>query len=221
VSDPKELELNTILEAPPAPETPVTAVDGAIFTGDTVALVMAKFAVIEQFLQLLTRDCSFNDFTREVLLSIMKVVKSEAGSILELDYRHSTIFFRAIVGQSSDRLTGFVIPLGQGIVGYVAESRQPLVVSNLEENKHHLKSIEKAVGFETRNLVAVPIIVRGRVYGVLELLNRVGEPDYTAVDVELLKYLCEMAAKAIEVRMMLAWSRSQGQAGGAAAGDAA
>ena len=53
------------------------------------------------------------------------------------------------------------------------------MVSDVAENKMHLKAIQDAVGFEARNLVAVPIVIRGRIFGVLELLNRIGEHDFT------------------------------------------
>ncbi len=204
-NDEPTLDFLPALELPPGPDSPVTQV-GQLFNEDAIALTVAKFSVLEALMRNLTKPIGFNDFVREVLLSIMKVVKSEAGSILELDHVNQTFFFRAVVGQSSDRITRFVIPAGKGIVGHVAESRQPLVVDNIKENEIHLKSIQNAVGFETRNLVAVPIVVRGKVYGVLELLNRVGEENYTRHDVELLNYLCEMAAHAIELRLMIAWS---------------
>jgi GAF domain-containing protein len=208
--DSPELALEMTLEAPPtAAAEPATQLGGSmsgLLGDDTALLTAAKFSLVEAFLRQITRDQSFGDFLREILLASMKVVKSEAGSLLEVDHERNSIFFRSTVGTSSDRVSGFVIPMGQGIVGHVAESRRPLVVANVAENKLHLKSIQDAVGFETRNLVAVPIVIRGRIYGVLELLNRVGEPDYTPADVELLAYACEMAAKAIEARLMIAWS---------------
>ena len=112
---------------------------------------------------------------------------------------------RPATGVSSDRVVKFVIPMGQGIVGYVAESKQALNISNVDDEKKHLKAISEAVGFEARNMVALPIVIRGRVFAVVELLNRVGEDRYTEADLELLKYVCEKAARACEVRMMLNW----------------
>jgi GAF domain-containing protein len=195
----------TVLEAPPKPESPNAGASVGLFEHDSMAITASKFAIVEALLTSVTRDQTYKDFCREMLLSMMKVVKSEAGSIFEVDPNANSLFFRAVVGTSSDRLGNFVIPMGQGIVGFVAESRRPLVVANVNENRMHLKAIQDAVGFETRNLIALPIVVRGKIYGVLELLNRVGEADYTPADVELLSYACEMAAKAIEARLMIAW----------------
>ena len=177
-----------------------------MFPAEGLAGTSRRLAAVEAFLDLLTRDYKFGDFVREILRATMKAVPSEAGSILELDWKNESLFFRAVEGQSADRVNSFVIPFGQGIVGHVAESRQPMVVNDMAENRVHLKSIQDAVGFPTRNLVAVPIVIRGKVFGVLELLNRVGESDYSPDDIELLQALCEHAGKAIEVRLMLAWA---------------
>ena len=194
------------LEAPPGQEPVSGIVNTELFGSESLAIVASKLHIAEAFLRLASKDCKFNDFTRELLLTAMKVVKSEAGSLFELDTKTNMISFRAVAGTSSDKVVGFSVPMGQGIVGYVAESRQPLAVADTAENKIHLKKIDDAVGFKTRNLVALPILVRGQLYGVLELLNRVGEGGYTKQDIELLTYCADMAAKALEIRFMIAWA---------------
>lgn len=199
----------TLVEAPPAFDSTSASAVTALFSEDSLAITMGKVSALEAFLTAATRNTSFSEFIRDILVAIMGVVKSEAGSILEADQSNSSLFFRSVVGTSSDRVVNFVIPFGQGIVGHVAESRLPLMVDDVSDNSFHLKSIAKAVGFETRNLIALPIVIRGRVYGVLELLNRIGEKTYSTNDIELLTYLCSMAAKIIELRLMIAWSRAQ------------
>ena len=199
-----------ILESPPSAESGGMT---ELFSNEALPLVNSKLTVVESILGMLTRDYTFNDFMREILLAMMKVVKSEAGSLLEIDHQRGKMFFRSMVGRVSDQLGHFEIPVGQGIAGYVAESRQPLVVANVEENKLHLRQIGDAVGFEARNMVALPLVVRGKVYGVIELLNRVGEETYTEQDVELLVFCSQAAAKAIEVRLMLAYAIQTGKTG--------
>ena len=204
------INLEMILEAPPEGGSPAVGLGSspmsALFGDDSQMQTAAKFTIIESFFKSLTKDQGFGDFMRDLLLTTMKVVKSEAGSILEVDHHKNALFFRTVVGSSSDLVAKFVIPMGQGIVGHVAESRRPLIVSDVSGNERHVKEIQDAVGFKARNLVALPIIVRGRIYGVMELLNRIGESEYSPTDVEFLTYVCEMAAKAIEIRLMISWS---------------
>ena len=172
---------------------------------EDVARLASKLSMMEELFRLMTADLKFQDFIREILLAVMKNVKCEAGSILEVNHDKKAIFFRAAAGMSSDRIMHFLIPMGKGVVGYVAESRQPLIVSNMDESQIHLKSIPKTVGFETKNLVALPILIRGKIYGVLELINRIGEDKFSEADVDLLQTLCSMIARAIEIRLMLGY----------------
>ncbi len=197
--------LNTILEAPPSPDLPAKEV-AALINEDSIVTLTSKVMILESMFDLVTRNCNFNDFMREVLIATMKIVKSEAGSILEMDQDNKVLFFRSVVGCSSDRVTRFIVPLGSGLVGHVAESRQLMVLNSITDNDVYLKSIEKAVGFKARNAIAIPILVRGNVFGVLELLNRFGEDEYTQTDIEFLNYACSAASKAIEARLMLAWA---------------
>lgn len=184
---------------------------GDLFAGESLAVVSSKLHIAEAYLKLAAKDCKFQDFARDLLMTAMRVIKSEAGSLFELDPARKVLFFRAAVGTSSEKITHFSVPVGKGIVGHVAESLQPLVVTDAAENSIHLKTIDEAVGFHTRNLVAIPIVVRGQLYGVLELLNRVGEASYTQQDVELLRYCAEMASKALEIRFMVAWALGRGR----------
>jgi GAF domain-containing protein len=210
VADEIELEnLPSLIEVPASVDGASAAIIPALFTEEGLSVIMGKVFALDAFMNATTKNCNFEEFIRDLLVAIMNVVKSEAGSFLEVDQRNNTLFFRSVVGASSDRVVNFVIPMGQGVAGHVAESRQPTIVENVIENKEHLNSIAKAVGFEVRNLVALPVVIRGRVFGVLELLNRIGEVNYSANDVELLTYLCGMAAKAIEVRLMISWSQAQ------------
>jgi GAF domain-containing protein len=180
-------------------------VSGALFADESLGILLTKVQALETFLNLATRDTGFSEFMRELLVVFVKAVPSEAGSILEMNEEEATLSFRAAVGQSSENVQNFVIPVGHGIVGHSIESKQPVVVNQASENQVHLKSIAKAVGFDTRNLIVVPILIRGRVYGALELLNRTGEEAFSDGDTELLTYLVEAASRAIEMRLMIAW----------------
>jgi transcriptional regulator with GAF, ATPase, and Fis domain len=202
----EEIELPELEAAEYVPESVSSSMAG-LFSEDAVAITATKLNALEAFLALSTKELSFHDFTREILMTVMSVVRCEAGSLLELDHSTNMLFFRAVAGRSSDRVSRFVVPMGKGIVGFVAESRQPILVNNVEENEVYLKSIQAAVGFEARNLVALPIVIKGRVYGVLELLNRVGESTFDQADLELLTYLTDHISKVLQVRLMIAWAK--------------
>lgn len=194
-----------LLEAPPSLDMPSQGIEG-LFDEEAMALAASKATGLESFLRLLSSDMGFQDFMRELLLSFMKLVRSEAGSILEINHKEKHFFFRTTAGIISDQLHRFTIPLGKGIVGHVAESRRALSVEAIDENSVHLRAISDSLGFRVKCLVAIPLMIGGRIFGVIELINRVGEEKYSPADMDLLSYLAEQAGKAIEVRLQLAWA---------------
>lgn len=177
----------------------------AIVDNDSLGCINRKFAAMEALLKLVTREqYTFGQLISEILKIAMEQVKSEAGSFLEVDHQNQCLFFRAAAGRSSEGLLNFTVPLGQGIAGFVCETQQPMALSSIDDSSVYLRSISNAVGFETKNMVAYPIVIRGVTFGCLELLNRLGEPQYTDADKEVLTAFCNHAAKVIENRLMLA-----------------
>jgi len=85
-----------------------------------------------------------------------------------------------------------------------------MIVGEAKQNTLHLKSITDNLGFEVNNLIAVPILIRGNLFGVLELINRQGQSSFTEEDQELLTQLCHYAGKFIEMRLILKEVSSKG-----------
>lgn len=179
--------------------------DVAIVDNDSLFCVNRKFAALEALFRLVTREhYSFGQLISEILRIALEQVKSEAGSFLEIDHQSNCMFFRAVAGRSSQSLLNFTVPRGQGIAGFVCDAQQPMTLSSVDDSSVYLRSISDAVGFETKNLAAYPIIIRGVTFGCLELLNRIGEPQYTDGDKEVLQSVVEYAARVIENRLLMA-----------------
>ena len=71
---------------------------------------------------------------------------------------------------------------------------------------------------QTQSLVAVPLMVRGEVVGVLEALNKKDDAHYTEEDLTILETLGALAAQAMQnVDLMRKVRASPGPAGGAGA----
>ena len=59
---------------------------------EDVARLASKLSMMEELFRLMTADLKFQDFIREILLAVMKNVKCEAGSILEVNHDKKAIF---------------------------------------------------------------------------------------------------------------------------------
>jgi signal transduction histidine kinase/ActR/RegA family two-component response regulator len=85
----------------------------------------------------------------------------------------------------------------QGIVGWVVRNGKSTIAPYAPDDPRFLPDIDKQTGLQTRSLLAVPLWVRGKVIGALEVVNK-HESDFDAQDMALTETLAASAAIAID-----------------------
>jgi sigma-B regulation protein RsbU (phosphoserine phosphatase) len=84
------------------------------------------------------------------------------------------------------------VKLGEGLVGYAALHREPVMVSNVAEDPRYIQVVP-----DVRSELAIPMLIKDRCIGVFDLESP--ELDaFTKRDVEILTLLASQAAVAIE-----------------------
>ncbi len=134
----------------------------------------------------------------EVLQAIVQkaavVLRSEASSVLMLDKRRNRLVFMAAVGDRGPSLIGEEFDATLGIAGKVAATGKPVVVSDVRDNKDFFRGIDAKSSFQTRGLIAAPLIWKSDVIGVVEVLNKLGGVSYDDDDLSLLQIFANLAA---------------------------
>lgn len=134
-----------------------------------------------------------------VMTRIHQIISCGAWSVLIIDDPdEQTLGFAAAYGPGKEMLRDLKVPFGQGIAGWVAKHRQPLIVNNAQNDPRFLDQIDKNTQFVTKNILCAPLVSRGRTIGVIEMLNHEDEKGFTESDLELLQTLVNPAAVAIE-----------------------
>jgi signal transduction histidine kinase len=90
------------------------------------------------------------------------------------------------------------VPVAQGVCGWVVRHGSPAIVNETRSDPRFDAHVDESSGFVTRNLMAVPLLARGRVTGVVEVLNTLDGQDYAAGDLALLTTLAGQAAVALD-----------------------
>ncbi len=126
--------------------------------------------------------------------SAAMVMHAEASSVLLLDKRRNKLVFRASVGGAGENLLGEEIDADVGIAGQVAASGRPKTVTDVRTEKHWFRGIDDRSNFDTRGLVAAPLIHKDEIIGVVEVLNKIGDENFNDQDVELIQIFANLAA---------------------------
>ncbi|MGI9036546.1 MAG: GAF domain-containing protein [Pyrinomonadaceae bacterium] len=105
-------------------------------------------------------------------------IKSEEASVIVRNGDEGDMIFLLATGKVADRLTGIKIPAGKGIAGFVFSSGQPMAVADAGREKTFYPEVDRQTGYETRTILATPLRYNDEIIGVLEYVNRVGEPPF-------------------------------------------
>ena len=133
-----------------------------------------------------------------IMQKAIELLQAEAGSLLLVDEDTGDLVFHVVTGPRKAELEGTRLPMGTGIVGRVARTASPIIVDDAQRDRRWYSGLDAGSGFVTRSVICVPMIARGRVIGVIELLNRKDGNPFNAEDRHLLTAFASHAAIAIE-----------------------
>ena len=126
----------------------------------------------------------------EVLNNAMRFVEeligAEGSSIFEVDNTTNELFFRVLRGEEAHKAKEIRMRFGEGVVGWVASSGEPVIVSDAEKDTRFSTKIDLITGLKTRSIIALPIENKGELIGVLELINKRGNGAFHEDDLKIL-----------------------------------
>jgi HD-GYP domain-containing protein (c-di-GMP phosphodiesterase class II) len=120
---------------------------------------------------------------------------AESSSIWEVDEERRELFFRLVRGEGALEIEALRLPIDQGIVGSVATSGVAEIVHDVNADPRW--SGEPREGFETRSILTVPLIARGKVVGVLQLLNPTDREGFAEDDLRRMRLFAGPLAHAL------------------------
>jgi Nif-specific regulatory protein len=123
-----------------------------------------------------------------------EVLDAAASSVLLLDRARKKLIFKAAVGDRSDVLLGEEFNADLGVAGRVTATGEPLLVSDVRQSSDFFRGIDDKSSFVTRDLIAAPLVSRGQVIGVVEVLNKKPPGKFSETDLVILQVFGNLAA---------------------------
>ena len=146
----------------------------------------------------LTTAPDLESFLQTIINEAIELTNSELASILEYDETAEELRFLAMPWFQRDLLRPMGVPLDGSAAGWVYRRGQPLIIQDVKLDQRHFDVVDRVTKHETHSLVAVPLMVRGEVVGVLEALNKKDNAHYTEEDLTILETLAALAAQTMK-----------------------
>lgn len=125
-------------------------------------------------------------------------------SLMLLDRPNDQLVFKVAVGKASSKLLGLRIPAFEGIAGWVVANGRALIIEDAAADERWSERVDEMTGFRTESIIAVPLKTEEKVFGVIELINKLDGGHFSALELNMLETIADFAAIAIEKAVYLA-----------------
>jgi signal transduction histidine kinase len=159
---------------------------------------LKQLEVFHQVGQALVTTFDINKLLADTMQLAVNVIDAGAASLMLIDEENKELIFEVSHGSRSQSLRQQRIPIDEGIAGWVAHHGQPVITNNARTDTRFSHRVDVRTGFLTQSIAAVPLKIKGRIIGVLEVLNKYSEAGFTQEDIRLMDSIAAQAAIAIE-----------------------
>lgn len=133
-----------------------------------------------------------DELVDELLDRIRDLLGTDTAAVLLLDDSGEFLVASYARGLEEEVRQGSRVPVGRGFAGTVAATRRPVAISVNESTVVNPVLLIKGI----RSMLGVPLIVGGRILGVLHV-GTLAEREFTEEDAELLEQAADRAAQSI------------------------
>jgi signal transduction histidine kinase len=157
-----------------------------------------QLAVLNEIGGAITSSLDLRTVLTNIMSNALELLNAEAGSLLLVDDQRNDLVFEVTLGPAAPDLRGQRLPIDKGIVGAAVQTHQPQIVNEAQTDSRWLRDVDRTTAFSTRALLAVPMLVKDHVTGVIEVINKRGRDSFTEEDQSLLTAFATNAAVAVE-----------------------
>ena len=148
----------------------------------------------------LSASVDLETYLQSILSAATELTESESASILEYDEASQEFTFKSVPWFHRDAVSTARVPLSGSIAGWVFLNIRALAIDDVANDSRHYDKIDELVGFQTKSLLGVPIILHGRPVGVFEVFNK--KKNYTGEDILIVETLASLASTALQNDML-------------------
>lgn len=146
---------------------------------------------------MLAQSLDLHGLLEITLYCCMEVASAEAATVLLLNDEKESFLFYHVEGPAKPVLEAATFPVDKGLAGSVLQAQQAEIINDVYSDPRFYEQIDLGSGFQTRNMIAIPLVAGEEQVGVLEVLNKANGGSFTEEERLLLLSISEEIAFAI------------------------
>lgn len=157
--------------------------------------------VLQEFQSFYASERALREVSERVLDLAMRLIPSESSAVLFPGLRGIDLYFAAARGPKAEQVKAFRIPIDAGIVGFCIREGVSLAITDAKRDPRFFHLIARKLRYPTRSILCAPLQFDGRVYGAIELINRLDAQPFSPSQTAMLSHIGRQLAQYISLQM--------------------
>jgi class 3 adenylate cyclase/GAF domain-containing protein len=163
-----------------------------------LALRDFQLTLLKQISELSIMPVDIDRLLNLMMNLVLQMMQVESGSIILMDHNTGNLVFRVAHGPKAEAIKQFQMKPGEGIVGWVVKTGELLLVNDVTKDSRWYSDLSLKIDYKTSDILCVPLHVKNKTLGALELINRYREYPFTQEDLEVATVLANNLSIVLE-----------------------
>lgn len=162
----------------------------------TLSFSTDQLSTLFEIAKRISRECSLEGLIDRILEDSRPWLRSDTCSLFLPCYQSGDLVLHSAQGGEIS-LGEIRVPMGAGVVGAAMQSMETIKVDDVRSDPRFYSGADKKTGYETRSLIAVPLLDGQACRGVIEFINPDGRDAFSDADVALAEYFASLVASTL------------------------
>ena len=160
------------------------------------ALSAGQLTQLFEIAKAISRESSLEGLIDRILQDSRPWLRCDTCSLFLPDHEAGDLVLHS--AQGGECTHGQIrVPMGAGVVGAAMDNRETIKVDVVRQDPRFFAAADKKTGFETRALIAVPLLDGDACRGVIEFINPEDRTCFSDADVALSEYFAGLVASTL------------------------
>ncbi len=159
-------------------------------------LAIEELSVLNDIATAIASTQSLNEVVNLIIQKCVKHLKVEQGAVMLLDEQDQSKPLHTIVRKQDTEANVLPYRLDNQLAGWMIKNKTALLINDLSAD-HRFRDISDAK-FSIHSVVSVPLILKGRMIGLIAVFNKKGDTLFSDDDLRLLSIIAAQSAQVIE-----------------------
>jgi sigma-B regulation protein RsbU (phosphoserine phosphatase) len=164
---------------------------------------MDQHKLLIDIMKKINSSINIKELLNIIIDSAKTLLKADGASFLIYDKKTDELVFDMVLSDKGEIIQGKRLKIGEGIAGHVAKTRDPKIINDVNKSDKFSNTMDAISGYNTKSICAVPVIMQDDLFGVFEVVNSSKEKGFEDNDIEMLQYLSDASAIAINKHELL------------------